>query len=98
MSTYLCKNLYLMDELAPVIDKLKERTEKLIHLHSLAVEEITRLKARNQELEERVIDLENEGRELKEKTLVTEGSKDAMKEKIDVMVREIDNCLEKLNA
>lgn len=94
----LYKTLYLMDELAPVIEHLREKTEKLIHLHSLATEEIARLKARNQELENRVNELENESRELKERTLITEGSKDAVKEKIDVLVREIDNCLEKLNA
>jgi hypothetical protein len=87
-----------MEDLSPVIDKLKERTEKLIHLHSLAVEEITRLKVRNSELENMVETLETEARQLKERSVVSEGSKDALKEQIDVLVRDIDNCLEKLNA
>ncbi len=97
-----------MNELHEIVGNLESKAQKLIHLHSKALEENEQLRQTNSELLEKIQQKELEFKELEEKHQVLKLAKSLLenqesekttdiKLKINELVREIDKSIALLN-
>ncbi len=91
-----------MSNYSAIITSLNSKIEKLIILHKSLVEEKTKLKAENQELEKQIKELTIKQSQLENQNKAIRLAKDLKKDgensldlklKINELVREIDKCI-----
>jgi hypothetical protein len=97
-----------MNELHEIVANLESKAQKLIHLHTKAVEENEKLRLTNTALESKLLQKEVEFKELEEKQQALKLAKSLLennetekttdiKLKINELVREIDKSIALLN-